>query len=154
MTTLTRWEPLRELVTMREMMDRFWEEPFDLRRAWPRPLGEFRPAVDMSEDDGAYIVKASLPGVKPEEVEISLADNILTIKGEAKEDKETKEENYHVRERRYGSFMRSIALPMTVKSEQVEATNENGVITLRLPKAEEVKPKKIAVKTVVNGQKS
>jgi HSP20 family protein len=154
MTMLTRWEPFRELPTLREMMERFWDEPFDLLRTLPRTLGEFRPAMDVSEDEGAYIVKASLPGVKPEEVEVTLSDNVLTLKGEAKQEKETKEENYHLRERRFGSFMRSITLPMAVKSEKVEATHENGVITLRLPKSEEVKPKKIAVKSVGNGKQS
>jgi HSP20 family protein len=154
MTTLTRWEPLRELATMREMMDRFWDEPSDLLRSWPRMLSEFRPAIDVSEDDGAYIVKASVPGVKPEDVEITLTDNMLTIKGEAREDKESKEKNYHLRERHYGSFLRNISLPMGVKTEKVEATNEHGVITLRLPKSEEVKPKKIAVKTATNGKQN
>lgn len=151
MTTLTRWEPFRELTTFREMMDRFWDEPFDMMRLWPRTVGEFRPAIDVSEDETAYIVKASIPGMKPEDVEVTLTDNVLTMKGKAKEEKETKEENYHIRERRYGSFMRSVTMPMGVKADKVEATNENGVLTLRLPKSEEVKPKKITVKNVVNG---
>jgi HSP20 family protein len=120
---------------------------------WPRPLAEFRPALDVAEEEGAYIVKASLPGVKPEEVEITVADNRLTLKGEVKADKEVKEENYHLRERHYGSFMRAMTLPTGVDTEKMEAVHENGVLTLRLPKSETVKPKKIAVKTVVEPKK-
>ncbi|MEZ4867488.1 MAG: Hsp20/alpha crystallin family protein [Caldilineaceae bacterium] len=154
MTTLTRWEPFREVPTMREAMERFFEEPlFEPMRFWTRPLDEFRPAIDVAEEDGAYIVKASVPGVKPEEIEITLSDNMLTIKGESKADKEIKEENYHMRERRYGSFMRCMTLPTAVDSNKVEATHENGVLTLRLPKSEEAKPKKIAVKTMIEAKK-
>jgi len=154
MTTLTRWEPFRELATVRDTMDRLFEEPFFTpMRLWPRPLDEFRPAMDVLEEEGAYIVKASLPGVKPEEVEITLTDNTLTIKGEAKADKEVKEENYHLRERHYGSFLRTMTLPMAVDTEKVEAMHENGVLTLHLPKSEAVKPKKIAVKTMVEAKK-
>ena len=153
MTTLTRWEPFRELATMRNTMERFFDEPlFEPTHLWSRSLDVFKPAIDIAEEDGAYIVKASIPGIKPEDVEITLAENTLTIKGEAKEDKEIKEENYHLRERRYGSFVRTMTLPMTVDPDKVEATDENGVLTLRLPKSEEIKPKKIAVKTGVEAK--
>lgn len=153
MTTLTRWEPFRELATMRNVMERFFDEPFfEPMPLWPR-LAEFRPAMDVAEEDGAYIVKASLPGVKPEEVEVTLTDNTLTIKGEVKADEEVKGEHYHLRERRYGSFLRTMTLPMPVNTEKVEAVHENGVLTLRLPKSEVVKPKKIAVKTIVEPKK-
>jgi HSP20 family protein len=109
--------------------------------------------IDMAEDDNAYVIKASIPGVKPEEVEVTLQNNILTLKGEAKEEKEIKEENYHMRERRYGSFMRSLPLPTKVKAEEIEANHKDGVLTVRLPKAEVSKPKKIEVKTAsTNGK--
>ena len=154
MTTLTRWEPFRELATMRDTMERLFDEPlFEPMRLWPRPQGEFKPALDVVEEEGAYIVKASPPGVKPEEVEITVTDNRLTLKGEVKEDKEVKEENYHLRERRYGSFLRTMTLPTGVDTEKVEAVHENGVLTLRLPKSATVKPKKITVKTVVEPKK-
>jgi len=154
MTTLTRWEPFRELATVRNAMERLFEEPFfEPTRLWSRSLDEFRPALDVVEEDGAYVVKASLPGVKPEDVEITLADNTLTMKGEAKEDKEGKEENYHLRERRYGSFMRTMTLPMTVNADKAEAVHENGVLTLHLPKSEEAKPKKITIKPMIEAKK-
>jgi HSP20 family protein len=153
MTTLTRWEPWREMVTLRRGLERLFDEPFAPRSWMPWRLDEFEMAVDIAEDENAYIVKASMPGVKPEDVEVTLQNNMLTIKGEAKEDKEFKEENYHVRERRYGSFMRSLSLPAIVKADKIEAKHEDGVLVVRLPKSEVDKPKKIAVKAVTaNGK--
>ncbi len=151
MTTLTRWDPYRELATMRTMMDRLMDEDvFGLPRLWER-RNEFNLALDVAEQDDAYIVKASVPGITPEDVEITLADNVLTIKGEIQEDKEIKEETYHLRERRFGQFMRSVTLPMPVDAARIEAVHENGVLTLTLPKAEAAKPKKIEVKKIVAG---
>ncbi len=151
MAALTRWDPYRELATMRSMMDRLMDEDvFRLPRQWERS-NEFGLALDVAEKNDAYIVKASVPGVAPEEVEVTLSDNVLTIKGEMKEDKEIKEETYHVRERRFGQFMRSVTLPMPVNADKIEAINENGVLTLTLPKAESTKPKKIEVKKILNG---
>ena len=153
MTTLTRWEPWREMTALRRAFDRFFEEPFEPRFFMPWRLEEFEPTVDVAEDENAYIVKASMPGVKPEDVEVTLQNNVLTIKGESKEDKEIKEENYHLRERRYGSFMRSLTMPTNVKADLIEAKHEHGVLTVRLPKTEEDKPKKIAVKTTATNGK-
>ncbi len=151
MAALTRWDPYRELATMRSMMDRLMDEDvFRLPRQWERS-NEFSLALDVAEKNDAYIVKASVPGVAPEDVEVTLSDNVLTIKGEMKEDKEIKEETYHVRERRFGQFVRSVTLPMSVSADKIEAINENGVLTLTLPKAESTKPKKIEVKKIVNG---
>jgi HSP20 family protein len=153
MTTLTRREPWREMVTLRRGLERLFDEPFAPRSWLPWRLDEFETAVDIAEDENGYIVKASMPGVKPEDVEVTLQNNMLTIKGEAKEDKEIKEADYHVRERRYGSFMRSLSLPATVKAEKIEAKHEDGVLVVRLPKSEADKPKKIAVKTTpANGK--
>jgi HSP20 family protein len=151
MTTLTRWEPWREMTSMRRALDRFFDEPFEPRFAMPWRLDEFELMVDVAEDENAYIVKASLPGVKPEDVEVTLQNNVLTLKGETKADKEIKEERYHLRERSFGSFMRSLTLPANVKAEQIEAKHEDGVLIVRLPKMEEDKPKKIAVKAITNG---
>jgi HSP20 family protein len=148
MTTLTRWDPWREMTALRRTLDRFFEEPFETRMAMPWRFDEFTPAVDMVEEEDAYIVKASLPGVKPEDVEVTLQNNVLTIKGETKEDKEIKEENYHLRERRFGSFMRSLTMPTAVKADKIEASNEDGVLTVRLPKSEADKPRKITVKAI------
>jgi HSP20 family protein len=151
MAALTRWDPYRELATMRSMMDRLMDEDvFRLPRQWERS-NEFGLALDVAEKNDAYIVKASVPGVAPEDVEVTLSDNVLTIKGEMKEDKEIEEETYHVRERRFGQFVRSVNLPMPVNADKIQAINENGVLTLTLPKAESTKPKKIEVKKILNG---
>jgi HSP20 family protein len=153
MNNLTRWEPFREIQTMRSLMDRFFDEPFfSAPQLWSQQGSTFHVPLDLIEEDGQYIVKASVPGVNPEDVEITLTDNVLTIKGETKRESENNEANYHVRERHYGSFMRQIALPMPVDADKVEATNENGVLVLHLPKTEAVKPKRISVKTTVSGQ--
>ena len=155
MTALTRWDPIAESLTMRTMMDRFFDEPFfRAPRLWERNE-EWSLALDVSEGEDEFVVKASTPGVAPEDVEITLSENILTIKGEMKEETESKpengEKNYHMRERRYGKFMRSITLPTAVDAEKIEAVNENGVLTVHLPKAESVKPKRIEIKPTVNG---
>jgi HSP20 family protein len=152
MTTLTRWEPLREIQTMRSLMDRFFDEPFfSTPLLWSQRGEQFPVPLDMIEEEDQYVVKASIPGVNPEDVEVTLTDNVLTIKGETKSESEESKSNYHVRERHYGSFMRQISLPMSVNADAVEATHENGVLTLRLPKTEAAKPKRIAVRTTVNG---
>jgi HSP20 family protein len=139
------------MTSLRRAFERFFDEPFEARFMLPWRFDEFEPAVDVVEDENAYIVKAAMPGVKPEEVEVTLQNNVLTLKGEAKADKEIKEENYHLRERRYGSFMRSLTLPASVKADMIEAKHEDGVLTVRLPKMEEDKPKKLAIKAMTNG---
>ena len=153
MNNLTRWEPVRELQTMRSLMDRFFDEPFfSAPQLWSQRGENFPVPLDVIEEDGQYIVKASMPGVNPEEVEITLTENVLTIKGETKRESESSESNYHVRERHYGSFMRHVTLPATVNADEVEASFENGVLSLRVPKTEAAKPKKIAVRKTVEGQ--
>jgi len=142
---LQRWEPFREMLSLRNAMDRLFEDSFVRpSRLWPELGGEL--AVDMYQTANDVVVKAALPGLKPEEVDISITGDTLTIKGEHKEEKEVKDEDYFYKERRYGGFSRSVAIPVQVKSDKAEATFENGVLTLTLPKAEEVKPKQIKVK--------
>jgi len=153
MTTLVRWDPFRDMTTLRNMMDRFVDEPvFENAPLWQRSGGDYALALDLLEDNDAYTVKASVPGVDPGDLDVSLADNMLTIKGETHEEKNVEEKQYHLHERRYGSFSRSINLPVTVDADNVEATHENGVLTLRLPKSEAVKPKKIAVKKMIESK--
>lgn len=152
MTTITRWDPFRELSTLRSELDRFFDEPvFNAPRLWPGNGDEATLALDISENEDEFTVTASVPGVAPEEIEITLSDNVLTIKGETKTEKEVEETRYHLRERRWGSFYRSITLPLAVEADKVEAVNENGVLTLHLPKAEAIKPKKISVKKMIKG---
>jgi HSP20 family protein len=152
---IVRWQPFSELVSLREAMDRLFEDSF-VRPSLPAVFGEATWApVDMYQTDKDVVVKASLPGVKPEEVDISITGDVLTIKGEHKEEQEVKEKNYFRKELRYGTFSRSLQLPVAVETGKAEAIFENGVLTLTLPKSEEAKPKQIKVKTkkVIEGKK-
>jgi HSP20 family protein len=125
------------------------EHAFDDAFGGPRVLtwepAELGFALDVYETDDALVVKAALPGVQPEQVDISVIGDVLTVKGETKSEDETKDGNYHRRELRYGSFARSIALPTRVDHDKAEAKFENGILTISLPKAEEVKPKSIKI---------
>jgi HSP20 family protein len=156
--SMQRWEPFREMMTLRDAMDRLLEESF-VRPSSILTEGEGRGTMplDMYQTENEVVVKASLPGFKPEEVDISITGDTLTIKGEHKEEKETKEKDYIYKERRYGSFSRTITIPVAVKSDRADATFENGEIMLKLPKAEEAKPKQIKVKArpmLESGKKS
>jgi len=144
MTNLVRWEPFREMLTLREMMDRMIDEVFE------RPFGvTFAgqvPAIDMYQTDNEVVVKAALPGVKADDVQISVTGDVLTLKGEIKQEEEQKGRSYHIREHRWGAFERSIILPTAVVADKARAEFENGILTITLPKAEEVRPKTITVK--------
>lgn len=147
MSSLIRWEPLRDFVSLRDAMDRLFEDSFVTpQRGWLAPLRAADLAMDLYETNEEVVVKATLPGVKPEEVDITITGNTLTIRGESKQENEIKEENYIRRERRSGSFSRSVTLPGGLKSDKAEATFEDGVLTLKVPKSEEIKPKSIKVK--------
>ena len=145
MSNLTRWEPVREMMTLREAMDRLFDDAFT------RPLnirdgGWSSPAVDMFQTDDEVVVKVALPGFKADEVQINVTGDVLTLRGEVKQQEEKKERAWHIREQRWNSFERAIALPTDVKANQASADFENGILTITLPKAEEVKPKTITVK--------
>jgi HSP20 family protein len=139
---LNRWDPFQEMLNLRRTVDRLFDNTTD--HEW-QPM-QWGLAVDVVENKDDFIVKASVPGINPEDLDVSYSDGTLTIKGEVKADNEVKENQYHLRERRYGSFARSITLPTTIKGDAIEASYQNGVLNLRLPKAEEVKPKRIAIK--------
>ena len=149
MSNLIRWEPMREMVTLREAMDRLFDDafthPFGLMRDGWRGSGA--PAIDMYQTENEVVVKASVPGMKAEDVQISVTGDVLTIKGEASQKEEVEEKNYHIREQRWGAFERSVMLPTTIVSDKAKAEFENGILTVTLPKAEEVRPKMITVKT-------
>lgn len=150
MPTFNRWDPFGDLVGLREAMDRLVNDAF-VRPA--RALGavgdggvaELPMPVDVAETGDAVTIKASLPGVKPEDIDVNITGDVVTIRGEMKSETEKEEGNYHRREIRYGSYVRSFPLPSLVKADDAEATFENGVLTLRLPKADEVKPRQIKV---------
>ena len=145
---LTRWDPFREMMTMRRAVDRLMDSVSgeDWSQAYELSL-----AVDVIEDENGYQVRASVPGIKPEDLEITYDQGLLTVKGEIKDESETTKGQYHVRERRYGKFMRTISLPATVKADDIQASYEGGILTLKMPKVEEVKPRRIQI--LSNGQK-
>ncbi|MGC1376834.1 MAG: Hsp20/alpha crystallin family protein [Anaerolineales bacterium] len=144
MSNLTRWEPVREMMTLREAMDRLFDDAFT--RPISRSGGSVLPAIDLYQTANEVVVKAALPGLKAEDVQISVTADVLTLRGEFKQEAEQKETTYHVREQRYGSFERSLALPTDVQTDKAKADFENGVLTITLPKAEAVKPKTINIK--------
>jgi len=145
---LTTWRPFREVSRLRREMDRLWDDYFGPGRRGLQPLEpEFAPAMDVKETAEAVVVKAEVPGIDAKDINISMTGDVLTIKGEKKSEREEKEENYHVVERSYGSFARSITLPGAVDLDNIEAKYDKGVLTVTCPKKEEVKPKAIEIKT-------
>ncbi|MCI0708511.1 MAG: Hsp20/alpha crystallin family protein [Ignavibacteriae bacterium] len=109
-------------------------------------LSHWTPAVDITEKENEYLVNVELPGINKDDVKIMVENNVLTIRGERKQDQETKQDGYRRVERSYGAFQRSFKLPNTVKAEKIDASYKDGVLTVTLPKAEEAKPKQIEVK--------
>ncbi len=144
MSNLSRWEPVREMLTLREAMNQLFDDSFT------RPLGmgvvSAIPAVDMYEESDQVVVKAALPGLKAEDVQISVSADLLTLRGEFKSGQEPKDATYHVREYRYGSFERLLRLPAEVQTDKAKADFENGILTITLPKAEALKPRTISIK--------
>jgi HSP20 family protein len=150
MASIVRWEPFRGPMTLRQardMLDRLFDEDAGRWPTWLPNWMEGNLALDVYETDEAVMIKTAIPGVKPEEIDISVSGDTLTISAETKEDEEVKRENYIRRERRYGTCCRSVTLPGGLEADKTEAKYENGVLTLTIPKAEEVKPKTITVKT-------
>ena len=142
-----RRHPFREMVSLRDAMDRFFDEPSP-GRGWlvPRHWEEEVLTVDMYQTEDTVVVKTAVPGVKPEDVEITVTGNTLSISGETRAEEEVKEENYLRRERRYGSFAREVSLPSGVLPDEAEASFKDGVLTISVPKAEEAKARTIEVK--------
>ncbi len=145
MTNLTRYNPLGEAVSLRQAMDRLFEDSFVSPFGWRTVAGSAWPAVDVHQTPDEVVVTAALPGIKPEEVEITLTGQMLTLRGEFKADQSVEQGQYLFQERRYGTFHRQIELPVRVQGEQAHASFENGLLTLRIPKADEVKPRQIQI---------
>lgn len=145
--SMIRWEPFRDLVSTEDHFNQLFNESF----AWG--LGDQRevsartwvPPVDINETEDNLVLKAELPGIKPDDVEIRVEDNTLYLKGERKFEREVKEENLHRVERSYGTFSRSFSLPSSVDPEKIKAEYQNGILTLTMPKREEAKPKTIKI---------
>lgn len=145
MTSLVQWQPTREMAILRRNMDRIFHEAFGASLL-DYNGGTTAIALDVAENEDAYIVTASVPGIAPDALEVSFNDGLLTVKGEVIDESETEETNYHLRERRFGQYSRSIRLPASINADTIEAIHENGILTLTLPKAEDAKPKRIEVK--------
>ena len=143
---LTRWDPFRDLSIMQERMNRMFE---DAGRGWrgdePSSTTTWSPAVDIYETENEIQVQAELPGVDRKDIALNLEKNVLTLKGERRFEKETKQENYHRIERAYGGFSRSFSIPAIVDEEKIRAEYKDGILKIALPKKEQVKPKQIAI---------
>ena len=147
MGNLTPWEPFREMMTLREAMNRLFEESF-LRPGAPglQEQGGFNTPVDVYETADKVMLKAAVPGVNPEDIDVTITGDVLTIKGECKPEPESQEKRNYIRQEcRYGSFTRTLTLPTAVDANQITATFENGVLTLEMPKKESVKPKTVKI---------
>jgi len=143
--TLTQFLPLRGVSTLQDQINRLFSETFD-RSSDEANLTPWAPAVDIYETEQNLVVKADLPDIEPEELDIRVENNILTICGERKFEKKVNENNYLRVERSYGSFSRSFSLASTVNTEAIQADYKNGVLTLSIPKREEAKSKQIKVR--------
>jgi len=145
--SMMRWQPFPELVNLRQAMDRLFEDSFVTPS---RVLGTFGSGVvtpiDMYQTANEVVVKAALPGIKPEEVDITITGDTLTIKGETKSKEKIEREDYLYRENRYGTCSRSVTLPSRLNTDKTEADFDNGILTLTIPRSEEAKPKQIKVK--------
>ncbi|HEY7526878.1 MAG TPA: Hsp20/alpha crystallin family protein [Candidatus Limnocylindria bacterium] len=147
MANLTRFDPFSEMVTLRQAMDRLFEDSFVSPLTLRAYNGEAAaPALDVHETGDEIVVTAALPGLKAEDVDITITGQNLSIRGEFKADEKVERDQYLYRERRYGTFHRQLQLPVRVQGDAATATFEDGVLTLSIPKAEEVKPRQIQVK--------
>jgi HSP20 family protein len=147
MANITRYNPYGELVTLRDAMGRLFEDSFVSPLTWRQLDGEMlNPAMDVHQTGDEIIVTASLPGLKAEDVDITITGQTLAIRGEFKADEKVERDQYLYRERRYGTFHRQVELPVRVQGDATTATFQDGVLTLKIPKAEEVKPRQIKVK--------
>ncbi len=142
---LTRWDPFRDMFSMRRQMDRMMNDMLG-EEGSNTGQGDYLLPLDVSENDDHYLVKASLPGVKPDNIDVTYRNGTLTISAESKQEQEFEKEQYHIRERSYGTFRRSINLPGDIDPDKIDARFEDGVLTLTLPKSEQAKPKRISIK--------
>ena len=143
---IVRWDPFRDLNLLQDRMNRLFE---DAGRTWrtdePAATTTWSPSVDIFETEGEIVVKAELPGMDRKDIQLNLENNVLSLRGERKFTKETKDENYHRIERSYGVFSRSFSIPATVDEEKIRADYKDGVLRIMLPKKEQAKPKQIKI---------
>ena len=142
---IARWDPFQDVVSLRDAVNSLLQESF-VRSGGERVVGPFLP-LDVVENDNDFVVKASRPGVKPEDVQITVHGDTVSIRGEVRQEEEKKEQNWLLRERRHGQFQRSFSVPAPVDADKARAQFEHGVLTLTLPKAEAARPKQIKIGT-------
>ena len=144
---LVRWDPFRDLVSIQDELSRLFGRTYGGSEALrPSAGGDWMPSMDVYETEDKIVAKLELPGIEPDDVDVSVEDSTLTVTGTREFSDEMNEESYHRVERRYGSFTRAITLPQTADTEKVNANFDNGVLTIEVVKAEKAKPKKIQVK--------
>ncbi len=146
MANIRRHDSFNEMLSLRDAMSQLFEDSF-VRPARMGGREALNMALDVSETQDSFVVDAVVPGLRPEDLDITIQDNVLLIRGETRQEQQNgdKQANYHIMERRYGRFSRAVSLPTAVKADHVQATLENGILHLEIPKAEEVKPRKITV---------
>jgi HSP20 family protein len=156
MADITRWDPFAEMAALRHTVDRLFDDVRPWRIVNPGEGADGFFPIDLYETADDVVVRASIPGAAPEDIDISVTGEVLTLKGEVKASHEEEDHNYFRRERRTGTFVRQFSLPSEVDSGRADAVFENGVLTLTLPKAEAVKPKtiKVQAKPMINGSVS
>lgn len=143
---LVRFDPFRDLSVLQDRMNRLFNDVYGPRREDDlTSRGTWTPPVDIYEADGALVLKAELPGMRSEDIDVSVENNTLTMRGERKLESEIRQENFHRVERAYGSFSRSFSLPNTVDSAKIGAEYKNGILTVKLPLREEAKPRTIGI---------
>lgn len=142
MTTLSRWNPWRDMLAMQERMNRLASDPHGREEL---EYGTWLPPVDLREEEQSFVIQMEVPGLKKEDIDIHLENNVLTLRGERKFEEEEKKQNYHRIERFYGRFARSFTLPSLIQAAGIGASLKDGVLEVTIPKAEESKPKKIAI---------
>jgi HSP20 family protein len=155
MTIARRPSPFGELLSLRQAMDRLFEDSFVRPGQYSGSSSDsFSLPLDVSTTSDALVIRAALPGIDPEQVDVTVEDGTLTIRGETKAEESASEGEFLVREIRRGAFSRSVTLPTGLEPDKAEATFENGLLTLRVPKAEQVKPRQIRISPISNGQRS
>lgn len=142
---IERWDPFREMVSLRDAFNTLLQESFVRPDSLASGGSALVLPLDISETDDAFVVRASLPGVKPEEVQVTVHGDTLTIQAETQADEEKQGETWHLRERRHGTFRRTVTLSVPVDADRAEAEHDHGVLRLTLPKAESARPKQIKV---------
>ena len=152
MTLITRWDPFREFSTLQDRMNHLSRQTYGPEGREELTTSSFAPPVDVYEDEHQVTLKIEVPGIYEKDIDVRIENNVLTVHGERKFEKEEKEENFRRVERQYGSFTRTFTLPTTVDAEKVAASCEKGILKIALPKKAEAKPKQIKVN--VGGEKT